>query len=498
MDGGEARRLFERFRLELWHDRHWDSEFTPSPHAPGAALRDLVGAGPAAAPLLVGALDDADLRSWACLGLEWLGPAAGDAAATALADRATARLDAWREAAVALDAVAPARARALGVHRWPETMERLTDRHLARGATAHVERFLAEESGEDVVRFLAQHRLRDWIIRDRPPAVMRALRGLPALPSAAEILVMAGDPVTAAHIDALCHGDGPLAPGLVERLAAHPASDRLVPRVTARPGTADALWNLVMRRRCAGLTTDPAPLRPFLRACVADPPARRPGPRFGAAVPSTVAWLGDEAMLVHLLPMLREDRLGPPEWHAAVAAVTSFAGGAALLEDHARRHPDVERLRWALDAVAAFRRPRLEDADDAFLRGRIESTLGGAFTAYAAVLLGRPSAPAAFQLAWIDRAFGAPVTADRVAWIRGLGFTDDGFLAELSEPVERPLEGLRLQWDAGEPGHDPARAARAAAAGLPSLARRWLRDDTLEAAAGAHLARVHRAAPPPP
>ncbi|MEV0132731.1 hypothetical protein AB0H83_30250 [Dactylosporangium sp. NPDC050688] len=42
MDGAEARRLFERFRLELWHDRHWDSEFTPSPHAPGAALRELV------------------------------------------------------------------------------------------------------------------------------------------------------------------------------------------------------------------------------------------------------------------------------------------------------------------------------------------------------------------------------------------------------------------------------------------------------------------------
>ncbi|GAB3825011.1 hypothetical protein ACFPIJ_63970 [Dactylosporangium cerinum] len=74
MDGAAA--LFERFRLEVCSDRHWDSEFTPSPHDPGAALRDLLdGAGTAAVPLLLEALDgEPELRYWACVGLERLGP----------------------------------------------------------------------------------------------------------------------------------------------------------------------------------------------------------------------------------------------------------------------------------------------------------------------------------------------------------------------------------------------------------------------------------------
>ncbi|WP_327004919.1 hypothetical protein OHA72_59600 [Dactylosporangium sp. NBC_01737] len=522
MDGAEAERLFERFRLEVWSDRHWDSEFTPSPHQPDQKLREFLdGAGPAAVPLLLDALSgDRDLRYWACVGLERLGPAAGDAAAEALVELVTARRDPWQTAAVSLDAVAPDRARALGVHRWPETMERVTDRHLRlpAGATAHVERFVAEKGGkeggeeggedggetdEDVVRFLAQHRLRDWIVRDRPPGLADLLRGLlhgdrgaGVRRAAAEILVMSGvDTIAAEHIEALCHG-GPLSPGIVERVAAHPASERLVPWLISRPGAAEALSELTLRRRCAGLGTDPVPLRELLRRCVAQAPDRWPGPRFGAAVPDAVAGLRDETMLVHLLPMLHEDRLGPSEFNALVAAFASFgAPGRELLDQHRRQHPGVERVRWALDAVDAARPARLDDADDAFLRGRIESTLGGAFTAYGAVLLARPSAHAAFQLAWIDRAYGAPVTADRVAWIRGLGFADDGLLAELSRPVERPLEGLRFQWDCGgSRRHDPGRAARAAAAGLPSLAAQWCRDDALDRAAADHVARVRRAA----
>ncbi|MEV4517362.1 hypothetical protein AB0K00_51465 [Dactylosporangium sp. NPDC049525] len=507
MDGAEAKRLFERFRLEVHSDRQWDSEFTPSPHEPDAKLREFVdGAGVAAVPLLLDALSgDRDLRYWACVGLQRLGPAAGDAAADVLADLIAARRDPWETAAVALDAVAPARARALGVHRWPETMERLTDRHLRlpTGAAAHVERFVAEESDEDVVRFLAQHRLRDWIVRDRPPGLADLLRGLlrgdrgaEVRRAAAEILVMSGvDAIGAEHIEALRHG-GPLSPGIVVRVAAHPESERLVPRLVSRPGVAEALAELILRRRCAGLSTDPAPVHEFLRRCVTEAGDRWPGPQFGATLPAAVADLRDETLLVHLLPMLHEHRLGPSEFGALVAAFASFgSAGRELLDRHQRQHPDVPRVRWALDAVDTARRPRLDDADDAFLRGRIESTLGGAFTAYGAVLLAGPSAHAAFQLAWIDRAYGAPVTADRVAWIRGLGFAGDGLLAELARPVERPLEGLRFQWDCGEfRRHDPGRAARAAAAGLPSLAAGWCRDDDLDRAAAEHLARVRRAA----
>ncbi|GAB3825008.1 hypothetical protein ACFPIJ_63965 [Dactylosporangium cerinum] len=61
----------------------------------------------------------------------------------------------------------------------------------------------------------------------------------------------------------------------------------------------------------------------------------------------------------------------------------------------------------------------------------------------------------------------------------------------MARPVERPLDGLRSQWDCGGlRRHEPARAARAAAAGLPSLAASWCRDDDLDRAAAEHLSRV--------
>jgi hypothetical protein len=500
----EARRLFEAFLGELWDHRHWDSDFTPSPYDPGARMRELVdGAGPAAVPLLLDALTGTvagtgiavgELQRWACAGLERLGPAAGDAAAAALAEHVSARRAPLPEAAVALAATAPGRAWALGVHRWPETMGRL-----ALAGSGFVERFLRHEGDDDIVRLLALHPLRDRLHQDCPPAVADLLRGLlhgdrgPAVRrAAAEILTTAAvDNVTEEHIEALRHG-GPLSAAVAARVAAHPASERLIPRLVEHPGAADALATLIMRRRCAGLATDPAPLREFLRLCVEQPQGRWPAPRYGDAAPTAVMWLRDETALAHLLPMLHADRLNPLEHTALVRAFASAPAGRTLLEQHRRRHPEVDRVQWVLDEVRQYA-TRLDDADDAFLRGRIETPLGGAFTAYARALLAGPSAHAAFQLAWIDRAFGAPVTTARTAWIRGLGFADDGFLAELARPVERPLGGLRPQWDRGETGHDPARAARAAAAGLPSLASRWCHDDTLDRAARDHLARVRHA-----
>ncbi|MEV0566618.1 hypothetical protein [Dactylosporangium sp. NPDC050588] len=203
---------------------------------------------------------------------------------------------------------------------------------------------------------------------------------------------------------------------------------------------------------------------------------RWPGLRFGAAVPEAIGALGDEALLVHLLPMLHEDRLSVSERHAVITAFANFG----------------ERGRALIGGEGGVR--RIEDADDAFLRGRIETMLGGAFDAYAGVLLVEPSAHAAFQLAWIDRAYGAPVTAARVDWIRGLGFAGEDLLAEVARPVDRPLEGLRIEWDCGQLGrHDPARAARAASAGLPSLANGWLRHETYAEAARIHLDEVRAA-----
>ena len=489
----EARRLFDAFRDELWEQRHWDSDFTPAPHEPGAKLRELVdAAGVAAVPLLLEALHgDSDLRFWALIGLQWVGPPAGEAAVAALVEHIEAGREPLWPAVVALDAVAPERVRALGVHLLPTAMEHLTDRYLRLSGDAiveHVERFVREESDEDVVRFLGQRRLRDRLVHDCPPRLvhllrdtMRGGRDAPVRRAAAEILAML-DPVTEDLVEALRHG-GPLWRGIVERVAAHPASERLVPRLVQQPGATDALAALVVRRRAAGLTTDPGPLREFLRLCVDEPRGRWPGPRFGASVPEAIGALGDETLLVHLLPMLHEDRLSGSERSAVMAAFASFGerGTAMLQREHGAKVQRVVR--------------RIEDADDAFLRGRIETTLGGAFDAYAGILLAGPSAHAAFQLAWIDRAYGAPVTAARVAWIRGLGFTGERLLAEVARPVDRPLEGLRVEWDRGEAGrHDPARAARAAAAGLPSLAYGWLRHEAYADAARAHLDEVRAAA----
>jgi hypothetical protein len=506
----EAQRLFDDFRLELWSHRNWDSDFTPSPHEPGRKLRELVDrAGAAAAPLLLDALTgDRDVRSWAFVGLEWLGPAAGEAAVAVLVEHVSARRDPLPAAAVALDAIAPARARKVGVHRWPETMVQVTDRYLRQGVDAtagYVGWFVAEQADEDVVRFLAQRELRDRISHDCPErlaGILRALlhsdRGTEVRREAAEILMVSGlDVVTEELVEALC-GGGPLSTAVIERVAAHPASERLVPRLVGMPGAAVGLATLIMRRGCAGLGTNPAPLRAFLRTCVEDPDGRWPSPRYGDAVPTAIAWLRDETMLEYLLPMLHADRLASHESSAVVRAFASFGTyGRMLLEQQCQRHPDLKQMRWTLDAVERFGRHEqsLDHADDLFVRGRIETTVGGAFTAYGLVLLLEPSAHAAFQLAWIDRAFGAPVTAERVEWIRALGFADDTFLAELARPVHRPLEGHRFQWDCGESRqHDPTRAARAAATGLPALATRWCRDDTFDRLAQDHIDRVRRAA----
>jgi hypothetical protein len=387
-------------------------------------------------------------------------------------------------------------------------MDRLTDRYADRGTDAladHVEWFVAEHADDDVVRFLGQRRLRNWMCHHCPARaadllrdLLRGDRGAEVRRAVAEVLALSGvETVSEELVEALCHG-GPLSKGVVERVAAHPSSERLVPAMVGVPAAVGSLGALVMRRRCAGLDTDPEPLRAFLRAYMEEPPGRWPGPRYGDAAPTAVAALGDETMLEYLVPMLHVDRPATTEWNAVIRAFATFgAHGRLLLQQQARRHPDVDRIRWALDEVDRYRAHdrRLEDADDAFLRGRVETSLGGAFASYGHALLLEPSAHAAFQLAWIDRAFGAPVTAERVAWIRALGFADEALLADVARPVERPLDGHRFRWDRGESREpDRGRAARAAAAGLPAVAMRWCRDDTYERSAREHLERVRRAA----
>jgi hypothetical protein len=401
------------------------------------------------------------LRVRACSGLARVGPAAGDAATTALAELIVARREPLGMAAAALDAIAPERARELDVHRLPGVMPFMISRYVAAGLAAtveYVEWFATTQADDDVVRLLGQAQIHYRLIHDCPPPVtvlllglIRSDRGVPLRRAAAELLALSGGAgVTGELIGALSVG-GPLPPLVVERVAAHPASEALVPRLIDRPGHADGLGRLVARRRCAGLGTDPAPLRSFLTD------SRNSG------VATVIAELRDESMLVRLPPLLGV----PREHEAALRAVSSFGDrGRVLLAEDQRRELDVyERYRTSDFWLGA--------GDREFVQGRIEPY---AFAAYSDALLLRPSAHAAFQLAWIDRAFGMPITAERVDWIRALGFTDEAFLTELAEPVRQPLDGPRFVWERRD---DPARKQ---AAGLPSAE-----------AAKIHLERVGQA-----
>jgi hypothetical protein len=118
---------------------------------------------------------------------------------------------------------------------------------------------------------------------------------------------------------------------------------------------------------------------------------------------------------------------------------------------------------------------------------------------FAAVLLAAPEPYAALACAWIDRAWGVPLTEPRLAWLRDLGVRDDALLDELAVPIA-PMPGLRFYADvAPEDREHVARAAETC--GLPMLAMPlWtaLRrpDDHLRAGAAteALLARLHAAA----
>src|SRR5207244_9794268 len=129
------------------------------------------------------------------------------------------------------------------------------------------------------------------------------------------------------------------------------------------------------------------------------------------------------------------------------------------------------------------RRPiakQLESADAVFTEGeKIEHMLMleySGYAYYASALLQAPHlAHAAFQLAWIDRAFGSPITAQRVSWLRDLGIRDEALLGELATPPSAALEGSRSYYLARLDHRDVERAKALADtaehAGLPSVAR---------------------------
>lgn len=230
---------------------------------------------------------------------------------------------------------------------------------------------------------------------------------------------------------------------------------------------------------------------------------------------STVAWLaphprsdvllGFDPPLMVVCEIVRRRRCagmstGVDGLHDRVLAVR--AGSTESKEPFAVEWNARLAVELGLDADASHQPPLdVSDADVRFLEGFIETgatvALVSAYAIYAELLRRDPAhRHAAFQLAWIDRAFGSPMTEDRIAWLRSIGVW--GWM--LNELVEAPPEvvpGPRL---AKQPLSSSRRfAERAWAAGLPSIAALYYRGGgwgrqlaATRAQAAAHIDRFWR------
>jgi hypothetical protein len=216
---------------------------------------------------------------------------------------------------------------------------------------------------------------------------------------------------------------------------------------------AEDLFELVRRRRCAGLGSPLDRLRSLVLAAIAD-----------------------------------SDEMG--------ARIAAELGGASFIDElvgvlapSARRRLHAE-LRERMPMERSLAR-----ADELFVAGRLDdrpSATDNAFAQYANHLAARPWDPyAAYQLAWIDRAFGAPITDLRIHWLGLLGVASS-LLDRLAARPRAFIPGLRSIVSRGQ-ARAPSRsfADRAVAAGVPGLALAYTTDEAerarLREAASAHL-----------
>ena len=485
---------WRRFLSELSEYEAWDHDFIGNPHSPDRMMKKLVDEhGASAAPLLTEQLDnpEKEVAFWASVGLGYIGPGAGKNAATRLARLST------RVAAETLYEVDP---ELWWKEQHPE-IEPVLEEQVRAGvdqSVAFMERSARDASDEVLAALLRNHVLRDaWTADPRADVVafLRAQSGRSAAVrrAAAELLTVmnSGDAVSAL-VDALCLDNKKVSLVVIERVASHPASIGLVDHLI-RTNALGGLATLLERRRCAGLATPGRAVREYIRKKLEFPDRTYLSEQHDVAdAANAAAALGDDLLVYDLACAVNRENSGYA-WRPLVRALRVF-GKKAINE---LQYQDWDYAPTMLAEIRA--KPKVDPlvvADNTFLEGWIEPTIHGAFRAYADVLLYTPSAHAAFQLAWIDRAFGSEIVPERVAWIRGLGFHDEEFLRELATPVPRPLEGDRSRWDGGQfQQNEPEKADRARGAGLPSLAAR-LRSDGDPAwleVAMAHLERVERA-----
>lgn len=484
----ELERLTRAFLDEFHAAQAWDSEFTPSPHSPVPALEALVALGEAAAPVLSMFARDTsrDLRWWGVVGLGQLGPRAGESGLSILESLIDDDFVGGR-AVEAIEQVDGERFWALGLHRFSDPVGTLTQRHKAAGTGAQWLLRILSETGERsavaALQGLGTVRADEAALLDvLRHALMSSFAGVRAeaalilskLPSASPVEAVIEAMATAQKVTS------------IENIAWHPDSQILVDLLT-RQGGVESLVDLLERRRCAGLITPPEPLRALLEKTLRFP--KRPW-RFEQhevhAAARCVLQLGDEHLVPSLVEAVEPENEGYA-WDALKEALRHFGekSVAALQVRKVSAEPArAERIDWMLSALK-INALDLDWADADFVKGSIDHTTSCAFKIYGSVLREKPSAHAAFQLAWIDRAFGVRMLPARLEWIRSMGLRDDALLNELASPVVS-LEGWRHSWRKC----DAASAPKALAAGLPGLAFTGSREPAHTAAAKQHVARV--------
>lgn len=478
-----------------------NSEMVPNHHNPRAIAEKLATRD--AVPFLVEVLERGgdDEVYYAAHALEKLG-SSGRGASAALEKRGEN---------LALFAVDEPRARELGLHRstalvrYDDSIRKVIARYVA--STADRARFAAHIAGllddadEDVVLFaldagkdrdrsglfdLAHHTpesvplasLRACLVHPSPRVRAAAVSNLEALhlpEDATTVLAM-----RAVDGSKYCAGDW---------LGSLPGSDRLLATVTIA-----LVFEIVRRRRCAGLTTDAAAIRERLRDAL---DVRNDWRVVGDAA-RTAAELGDTELLDATVDGLGADnRSGHYDDIRSALRVFGDAGLEAARRGKARWTGDrATRIGWLVDELAKpvvhhFLSAR--EADLRFVAGNLEDSLlvdNGAYGAYAATLLREPANKhAAVQCAWIDRGFGTPITQDRVNWLRRLGVAEE-LLVEVATRPPAIVPNYRSTHRRANPNAE--RAAIAERAGLFGVAANYALPDEqqrLRERARAHLAR---------
>lgn len=470
----EAEALWQKLMNTVALDHAWTSDFTPSPHDAYAVGTRLAALGARALPLLVEHLTDPDPDAFnhALVAIAQMGAAARPAAAAigAVLDRLPDDDSLERRRAIDALCVADFDAVVARGLDW----KRSSRKHVAEWvlanrskdeARAYFRRLLALDP--ETVRFvlagtgsfagfqglhampeLAERAVIEPLLSS-PDAAVRAAAGR-------TLLALGGgdrsDEIIRAHL-----GRSPVSLHLVEELAPLRASDRLVPDMIAGRRLPQLIV-LAKRRRQAGRPIESAEIDAWLESILARDPKTEDENREYEAALELATELANARRFAQ--------RVAEAEARPIGTFKGPFVGWGFTRYRKLSAGKDLRAMR--------------DRADACFLKGDID--LGwpyeSAESGYDEVLLADPrDAHAAFQLAWIARAFGAPMDSARVDFIRGLGFRDESLLAELAEPLESALRGSRADWkpaSTGSPSYSASHAYDAERAGLPSLAAREL------------------------